>query len=106
MIPLGLAGFLIFVEEIQTIAEAADRDRLLNLYPVFAAQHPDLAAKIERAVNAPDAGEALEILCQEYPVFRVVLRYAPPDWSARILTSLHYLHQTLHGRIHNGQLQP
>lgn len=102
MIPSGLSGFL---EEIQTIAADADRDRLLNLYPVFAAQYPDLAAKIERAVNAPNAGEALEILCQEYPVFRVFLRCASPDWSARIVTSLHYLHATLHGRIKDGQLQ-
>ena len=103
MIPQGLAGFL---AEIQTIADAADRDRLLNLYPVFAEQYPDLAAIVERAVNAPNAGEALEILCQEYPVFRVLLRCAPPNWSARILTSLHYLHATLHGRIHDGKLQP
>jgi len=103
MIPQGLAGFL---EEIQSIAAAADRDRLLTLYPVFSAQYPDLAAILERAVNAPNAGEALEILCEEYPVFRVLLRCAPPDWSARILTSLHYLHATLHGRIKDGQLQP
>ena len=103
MIPSGLSGFL---EEIQLIAAEADRDRLLNLYPVFAAQYPDLAAKIERAVNAPNAGEALEVLCDEYPVFRVLLHCAPPDWSARIVTSLHYLHATLHGRIKDGQLQP
>ncbi len=102
MIPQGLAGFL---EEIQTIAAEADRDRLLNLYPVFAEQYPDLAAIVERAVNAPQAGEALEILCQEYPVFRVLLRCAPPTWSAQIMTSLNYLHATLHGRIKDGQLQ-
>ena len=103
MIPSGLAGFL---EEIQTIAADADRDRLLNLYPVFADQYPDLAAIVERAVNARDAGEALDVLCNEYPVFRVLLHCAPPDWSARIMTSLHYLHATLHGRIKDGQLQP
>jgi len=103
MIPSGLAGFL---EQIQTIAADADRDRLLNLYPVFADQYPDLAAIVERAVNAPDAGEALEVLCDEYPVFRVLLHCAPPDWSARIMISLHYLHKTLHRRIHDGKLQP
>ena len=103
MIPSGLASLL---EEIQTIADAADRDRLLTLFPVFAAQYPDLAAKIERAVNAPNAGEALKVLCDEYPVFRVLLRCAPPDWSVRIMISLHFLYKTLHGRIHDGKLQP
>lgn len=103
MIPSGLAGFL---EEVQSIAATADRERLLTLFPVFAAEYPDIAATIERAANSPDGGQALEVICKEYPVLRVLLNCAPADWSIRFSVSVHYLHKTLHGRIQNGKLQP
>lgn len=103
MIPSGLVGLL---EEVQSIAETADRERLLTLFPVFAAEYPGIAATIERAANSPDGGQALEILCVEYPVLRVLLRCAPAEWQIRLSVSVNYLHETLHGRIKDGKLQP
>lgn len=101
MIPRAFSDFL---EQLRDLAERADRERLLVLYPEFAREYPAVAATLEQFCDAPTAEAGLASLFTAYPALAVLWPIAPEDWRRRMETSFYFLHETLHGRIHHGKL--
>jgi len=69
MIPSALSDFL---EQLRDLADRADRDRLLVLYPEFARKYPAIAATLEQFANAPTAEEGQASLFTAYPALAVL----------------------------------
>ncbi len=101
MIPAALSDFL---EQLRDLADRADRERLLVLYPEFAREYPAVAATLEQFCNAPTAEEGRASLFTAYPALAVLWPIAPEEWRQRLEASFFFLHQTLHGRISNGRI--
>lgn len=101
MIPRAFSDFL---DQLRDLAERADRERLLVLYPEFAREYPAVAATLEQFVNAPTAEEGRASLFAAYPALSVLWPIAPEEWRRRMESSFFFLHQTLHGRIKHGKL--
>ena len=101
MIPAALSDFL---DQLRDLADRADRERLLVLYPEFAREYPAVAATLEQFVNAPTAEAGRASLFAAYPALSVLWPIAPEEWRRRLETSFYFLHETLHGRISNGRI--
>lgn len=101
MIPRALSDFL---DQLRDLADRADRDRLLVLYPEFAREYPAVAATLEQFVNAPTAEAGRASLFAAFPALSVLWPIAPEEWRRRMESSFFFLHQTLHGRINHGKL--
>lgn len=101
MISRALSDFL---DQLRDLADRADRERLLILYPEFAREYPAVAATLEQFVNAPTAEEGQASLFAAFPALAVLWPIAPEEWRKRMETSFYFLHQTLHGRINHGKL--
>jgi len=101
MIPRAFSDFL---EQLRDLADRADRERLLVLYPEFAREYPAVAATLEQFCNAPTAEAGRACLFTAYPALAVLWPIAPEEWRRRLETSFYFLHETLHGRIHHGKL--
>ena len=101
MIPRALSDFL---DQLRDLADRADRERLLVLYPEFAREYPAVAATLEQFVNAPTAKEGQASLFAAFPALSVLWPIAPDEWRKRMETSFYFLHETLHGRINHGKL--
>ena len=101
MIPRAFSDFL---EQLRDLADRADRERLLVLYPEFARDYPAVAATLEQFCNAPTAEEGRAFLFAAFPPLAVLWPIAPEEWRRRLETSFYFLHETLHGRIINGRI--
>lgn len=101
MIPAALSDFL---DQLRNLADRADRERLLVLYPEFAREYPAVAATLEQFCNAPTAEEGRAFLFAAFPPLAVLWPIAPEEWRRRLETSFYFLHETLHGRISNGRI--
>jgi hypothetical protein len=101
MIPRAFSDFL---EQLRDLADRADRERLLVLYPEFAREYPAVAATLEQFVNAPTAEAGRASLFAAFPALAVLWPIAPEEWRRRLETSFYFLHETLHGRISNGRI--
>ena len=101
MIPAALSDFL---NQLRDLADRADRERLLVLYPEFAREYPAVAATLEKFCNAPTAEAGRASLFAAFPVLSVLWPIAPEEWRRRMEASFFFLHQTLHGRIKDGKL--
>lgn len=101
MIPAALSDFL---NQLRDLADRADRERLLVLYPEFAREYPAVAATLEKFCNAPTAEAGRASLFAAFPALAVLWPIAPEEWRRRMERSFYFLHQTLHGRISNGRI--
>lgn len=87
-----------FLEELINIAERAEADRLLILWPQFQAEYPALAKDIEHCLTL-QPHEIRPYLTHRYDLLKGVFAVARANWLRSVDYAFAYLHGQLKGRI-------
>lgn len=87
-----------FLEELIIIAERADSDRLLVLWPQFQAEYPALAKDIEHCLTLQPP-EIRPYLTNRYDLLQGVFAMMRSSGVTRVDKAFAYLHAHLKGRL-------
>ena len=87
-----MRALLTLIQELNQIAEQADRERLAVWYPQLKAEYPDLCAEIEHCKTFDDPADVLPYLRKTFSLLDLVMTIMPPVWQGQLSRSVVFLH--------------